>query len=337
MRFDAHARQEAVHACRKSSGRCVTAIFAVLPPSPYSGWVSSQQHPDASTAFNLAAVDAALTGTIFQHRLHHFAVIDSTNTRAITQAQAGAPAGSVYIADEQTAGRGRGGHTWHSEPDRGLYLTVLVRPALRSADVLHLSLAAGIAAAEAIRHVTGTAIDVRWPNDLVTFPTGASERSRKLGGILTEAASTPDGTLRYAAIGIGINLNQTAFPPELAELATSLRLASAAGTAAAPAISRPDLAIALLTHLDRELKLVEAQARGEHMAPALFGRFAAVSTWVRGKRVEVAEDGGYTGVTGGLTREGLLRVIAADGEHIVRHGGVREASRTPSSGHVPQE
>lgn len=293
----------------------------------------------SSTGFSVATVNDALAGTVFHHLVQHFAIIDSTNTRAIADAQGGAPHGTVYIADEQTAGRGRGGHTWHSEPDRGLYLTALVRPALRSSDVLKLSLAAGIASARAVREVTGIAIDVRWPNDLVTLPGGESQPSRKLGGILTESASTPDGTLRYAAIGIGMNLNQATFPPELAEVATSLRrtVSSVSGDMPA-AISRTAMAIALLRSLDHELKLAEAEARGESVSPPLFERFAAVSTWVHGKHVEVAEDGGYTGVTSGLTREGLLRIVAEDGsERVVRHGGVREAARTPSPNSLGQE
>ena len=84
---------------------------------------------DAVTpSFRIERVDEALAGTLFHGKLHHFTTIDSTNTRALADAQGGAEAGQVYIADEQTAGRGRGGHTWHSEPERGLYLTVLVRP-----------------------------------------------------------------------------------------------------------------------------------------------------------------------------------------------------------------
>ncbi len=267
------------------------------------------------STFDTVRVDAALRNTIFHGKLHHFTTIDSTNTRALADAHAGAEAGQVYIADQQTAGRGRGGHAWHSEPDRGLYLTALVRPALHSNEVLKLSLATGIAAYGAIHEITGFSIDLRWPNDLVVPQTAG--RSLKLGGILTESASAPDGHVRYAAIGIGINLNQVEFSEDLRATATSLRLA--AGTP----ISREAIAIALLTHLDRQLGSLTPDIGGGQ--ESVFTRFSRISTWVHGKRVQVAEDGGYTGLTTGLTDAGLLRVLCDDGrERVVRHGGVRE-------------
>jgi BirA family biotin operon repressor/biotin-[acetyl-CoA-carboxylase] ligase len=260
------------------------------------------------STFHVARVDAALLGTVFHGKVHHFATIDSTNSRALVEAQSGVPAGQVYIADQQTAGRGRGGHTWHSEPDRGLYLTVLVRPAMKGNQALKLSLAAGIAVSDAIHAATSHRIDLRWPNDIVIASDDG--RSRKCGGILTEAALAPDGSLRYAAIGIGINLNQAEFPADIAATGTSLRHAWG------HAVSREDLAIALLSALHAQL---------EHLDAALYDRFEQRSTWVRGKRVQVAEDEGYTGTTAGLTSDGLLRVQCDGGEtRTVRHGGVRE-------------
>ncbi|SEB56831.1 biotin--[acetyl-CoA-carboxylase] ligase [Terriglobus roseus] len=260
------------------------------------------------STFDTARLDAALRGTIFHGKLHHFATVDSTNTRALADAQVGAEAGQVYLADEQTAGRGRGGHSWHSEPDRGLYLTVLVRPTIKGNEALKLSLATGIAAADAIHAVTGRSIDLRWPNDLVIAEDHGP--SRKCGGVLTESALTPDGSLRHAAIGIGINLNQAEFPPDLSEAATSLKRAWG------HTVSREDLAITLLLALHTEL---------EYPDTTLYDRFEQRSTWARGKHVRVAEDEGYTGTTAGLTSDGLLRVQCDDGEtRIVRHGGVRE-------------
>ncbi len=262
--------------------------------------------------FDIARINEAIRGTQFHGKLNHFSTIDSTNIRALADAHAGAVAGQVYIADEQTAGRGRGGHTWHSEPDRGLYLTVLVRPSLHSNEVLNLSLATGIAVAQAIREVTAHSIDIRWPNDLVVPQANAP--SLKLGGILTEAASTPDGTIRHAAIGIGINLNQAELPQELRPTATSLRIAFGAP------VSREAIAIALLHHLHAELlRLNPNEING------LYERFESCSSWTRGKRVHVAEAEGYTGTTAGLTADGLLRIHCDDGlERVVRHGGVRE-------------
>jgi BirA family biotin operon repressor/biotin-[acetyl-CoA-carboxylase] ligase len=262
------------------------------------------------STLDLRRVDEAIRGTQFHGRLHHYQIIDSTQTQALADAQAGAPGGQVYIADEQTAGRGRGGHTWQSEPDRGLYITVMVRPAVDSHQALRLSLAAGLAAQHAIAEVTQVRIDLRWPNDLV-MPS-AEGHSRKLGGILTESASSAAGMLRYAAIGIGINLNHAGFPQEIVHTATSLRIATGSR------VVREDLAAALLRALDAELAAITDAAR-------LLQRFTEASSWAHGKRVHVAEDAGYTGTTAGLTPLGLLRVACDDGtERVVRHGGVRE-------------
>jgi len=265
------------------------------------------------SGFDTQAVNDALLGTIFHGRVQHFATIGSTNVQALADAQTGAESGQVYIADKQTAGRGRGGHTWHSEPDRGLYLTMLVRPALRSSDVLKLSMITALAAMEAVAEVTVSRImDIRWPNDLVI----GENPARKVGGILTEAVSRPSGELRHAAIGIGINLNQTEFPAELADIATSLRRELGFN------VSREELAVALLLQMDKELLRLDSNS---NEAEDVFHRVERESTWIRGKRVRVAEQEGYTGKTAGLTAEGLLRIHCDDGtERVVRHGGVRE-------------
>ena len=263
--------------------------------------------------FDVVGVNDALRGTVFHGNVHHFTTIDRTNTRALTDAHAGVEAGQVYIADKQTQGRGRGGHTWHSEPDRGLYLTMLVRPLLQSSDVLKLSLITALAVAEAVEAIAGRrVVDLRWPNDLVI----GQQPARKVGGILTEAASSASGQLRHAAIGVGINLNQVEFLAELADSATSLRNALGAS------VNREQLAIAFLLQMDAELKRLHPDGM---TVEGVFPRFERQSSWVRGKRVRVAEDEGYTGTTAGLTPEGLLRVHCDDGtERVVRHGGVRE-------------
>lgn len=252
-------------------------------------------------------------GTRFSGHLHHFSFVDSTNTMLLAAAASGAPEGTVYLADEQTAGRGRGGHAWHSEPGTpdepaGLYVSVLAKPALHLREALWLSLATGLAAQSAVRATSGLTVDLRWPNDLLLG-------NRKLGGILVETAVEPDAsaTLRYAVIGIGINLNQPSFPPELAGIATSLRLASGR------AQSRQAILTALLRALDYELTQLEAQQ------PDLLERFTAGSSWVRGKRVHVPEQGGYTGITAGLDERGFLLVSSDDGVlRTVLSGGVRE-------------
>ena len=263
--------------------------------------------------FNAAVINAALVGTRFAGKVRHFVTVGSTNAMLLEEAAAGAPEGTVFIADEQTAGRGRGGHSWHSAPGHGLYVSGLAKPGLPLRETLWISLATGLAVQDAIREATGVAVDIRWPNDLLAG-------GKKCGGILVETAVEPErsATLRYAVIGIGVNVNHAAFPDELAALATSLRMESGAVQ------NRSTLLVALLRALDRELLLLE-----EASAPngaALLERFAGASSWVSGKRVTVPEQGGYTGVTAGLDVHGFLRVVDDDSVlRTVLSGGVREA------------
>jgi BirA family biotin operon repressor/biotin-[acetyl-CoA-carboxylase] ligase len=257
---------------------------------------------------NPVALRAALVGTRFPARLHHFPTAESTNTLLLDAAANGAPEGTIYLADAQTQGRGRGGHTWHSSPGEGLYLSVLAKPRLPLREALWISLATGLAVQSAIKTVTNLDIDIRWPNDLLLH-------HNKLGGILVETAVNPgpDATLRYAVIGIGLNINHESFPPELDAIATSLCIATDQPQ------SRNALMIAILRALDLELTQLESHQ------PDLLDRFTAASTWVRGKRVQVPEQGGYTGTTAGLDLNGYLLVDADDHtQRTVLSGGVRE-------------
>ena len=170
----------------------------------------------------------ALQGTIFAQHIHHYFRIGSTNAEAMHAAAAPdhatarksraagtpAPEGSVYVAEEQTAGRGRGGHGWHSARSAGIYCSVVLRPQVAPADVLMLSLAAGLAVLQGVEQVTGLRADLRWPNDLLLG-------GKKFCGILIEMNAEAT-RVRYAVVGMGINVNQETFPPSIA--ATSLRM-----------------------------------------------------------------------------------------------------------------
>jgi BirA family biotin operon repressor/biotin-[acetyl-CoA-carboxylase] ligase len=124
--------------------------------------------------------------------------------------------------------------------------------------------------------------------------------------------------LRYAVVGVGINVNHQSFPAELETLATSLRRESGR------LWPRERILIEFLQTLEKELALLEAELRGAPTGPDLLKRFAAASSWIRGKRVSVDESGGYTGVTDGLDVRGFLRVAGDDGVlHTVLSGGVR--------------
>lgn len=150
--------------------------------------------------------------------IHLFRTVDSTNDEAMALAARGALEGTVVIADAQERGRGRMGRSWTSPPGVGVYLSVILRPAIQPHDAPALSLLGAVAVAEAIEEVAGVAAGVKWPNDLIV-------RGRKVGGILGEVAAETSH-LHYVVLGIGINVNQTeaSFEGELRHTATSLRI-----------------------------------------------------------------------------------------------------------------
>ena len=250
-----------------------------------------------------------LRGTIFDAHLHHYYKIGSTNATAMSAAAEGAPEGSVFLAEEQTAGRGRGAHTWHSATSAGIYCSVVLRPVLPPSEALMLSLAAGLAVHEAIRQMDSRVQpDLKWPNDVLIG-------GKKVCGILTEM-NAEITQVRYLVIGIGINVNHASFPEDLAGLATSLRLASGSEW------SRVELAAALLKSLHREYRqfLDEPDAK-----QSILRRFAERSSWVSGKSVRIDDGGpGFEGTTEGLDERGFLRVQTAQGMRTVLSGTVRE-------------
>jgi BirA family transcriptional regulator, biotin operon repressor / biotin---[acetyl-CoA-carboxylase] ligase len=279
--------------------------------------VQIEGHP--ATGYRLAAVPDLLLGetlvplvrgTVFappdgtksRPHIRHFFKIGSTNQAAMEAAQQGAPEGTVFVAEEQTAGRGRGGHSWHSAPSTGVYMSAILRPRMSPGDALPLTLAVGLAVAQAVEEVAEVRPDLRWPNDLLIA-------KRKFCGILTEMQAEPT-RVRHVVVGIGINVNHDEFPPEIAQVATSLRVATG------QTVSRVALTGAVLRALDREYRKLNDRA-------SILRRFEEASSYARGKQVQVDEDGGYDGVTEGLDERGFLQVRTASGLRTVLSGGVR--------------
>jgi len=263
--------------------------------------------------YDLAALEAALAGTVFAGKLHFSAVTDSTNADALAAARSGQPHGSVYFADEQRAGRGRGDHAWQSAAGDGLYVSVLLRPPIPALRLPLLPLAAGLAVAEAIRNAAGLTIDLRWPNDLLI---GA----RKAGGILVES-KIENGAAAFAVVGIGVNVHQSVFAADLATPASSLDLE------AKRRVSRQDLLVSLLKSLEREALGLAGPAAGISIPE----RVAQASTWIRGRRVEVHGPQACTGVTAGLDENGFLLVRTDDGLVTVQTGGIRREQGASAS------
>ncbi len=271
-------------------------------------------HP--ATGYRLRAVPDLLLpemigplvkGTIFAKQLHHFYKVGSTNSEAMNAAAEGAPEGSVFLAEEQLAGRGRGAHSWHSAQSEGIYCSVILRPPMPPSDALLLSLAAGLAFGGAVSDVAQVPVDLKWPNDLLCG-------GKKFCGILTEMNAEAT-RVRYVVVGVGINVNQVKFPAELRPIATSLRMET--GTE----WSRVELCAALLKSLDREYRALlndGAAARG-----SVLKRFEENSSSARGCKVQVEENAGIEGVTEGLDVRGFLQVRTPNGLRTVLSGTVR--------------
>ena len=234
-------------------------------------------------------IDLARLRMAFPDRqILHFESLDSTQ-----RAAAGCEPGTIVLADEQLAGQGRHGHTWHSEPGTGIYCSLVLPP------TPVLTLALGIATVEAIAQATGIQCDLRWPNDLMLD-------NRKAAGILVQLV---DGA---AIAGIGINVNQTEFPADLVQLATSLR------RHAGREFAREDILFALFPAID---SLVAEDTE------TILRLFTHASSYVAGRRVTVDQPGGaITGTTAGLDPAGFLRVRRDDGtDTLILAGGVRAA------------
>jgi BirA family biotin operon repressor/biotin-[acetyl-CoA-carboxylase] ligase len=204
--------------------------------------------------------------------------------------------GAVIIADAQTHGVGRYSRPWHSAPGAGLYCTVV----LRTKPLPVLTMAIGLAVQEAIGRYTGLRCDIRWPNDLLAG-------DRKCCGILTQ------GHEDRVLAGIGINVNHESFPPELAGIATSLRLATGRPW------GREELLIEVLRSLETFVRLP---------MDAVLAAFTQQSSYVRGRRVAVELNGAEVrGTTAGLDPHGYLLLDDDQGRrNTILAGGVRPCS-----------
>ncbi len=165
-----------------------------------------------------SAVEAARHRLAGFDRIEYVPEAPSTNDLALVRAVDGAPAGTVIIADSQTAGRGRLGRTWYSPPEAGLYLSVVLRSPSWERSLALVTMAAGIAVAQGLRAATGLVPELKWPNDVVV-----GRPWRKLAGILSESVSSAS-EVEAVVVGIGINIRAGAFPPALADRATALEI-----------------------------------------------------------------------------------------------------------------
>jgi BirA family transcriptional regulator, biotin operon repressor / biotin---[acetyl-CoA-carboxylase] ligase len=255
--------------------------------------------------FDLGAVRTQFPG----RRIEWHAVIASTMIEASQLAAAGAPSGTVVGAEEQTAGRGRQGRTWHSELGSGLYFSVILRHQFTPATLPVVTLALGLAVSDAILQAADLVCDLRWPNDVLI-------QCSKCAGILTQL----EGSAIIA--GIGINVNHSQFPVELGGIATSLRLVSGR------VHSREGLLLELLPSIHRYCALLETDGR-----EPILEMFSRASSYVNDRRVQVDQADAtllgttLVGTTAGLNDCGFLILRGDDGgNHLIVAGGVRPCS-----------
>ena len=227
----------------------------------------------------------------------------STNDVMEKLARDGVREGVVVFAESQTRGRGRLGRKWLSPTHKGLWFSVLLRPDLRPQESTQLTVASAAALRRAIKSVTGLSADIKWPNDLLLG-------GKKVVGILTEMSAEVD-RVRHVILGIGVDVNQTEFPPELRAIATSLK------AEAGEEICRAELAVEILRELDFDYARIgagpfAAVADEWEAGCATIGRNVSVqmgSRLIRG-RAEALDDDGALLVR---TEHGHLeRVIGGD-------------------------
>ncbi|HKG98845.1 MAG TPA: biotin--[acetyl-CoA-carboxylase] ligase [Pyrinomonadaceae bacterium] len=243
--------------------------------------------------------------TLLKPKILRFESLPSTNTEVARMASEGAGEGLAIVTEEQTAGRGRLQRAWSSPRGAGLYFSILLRPTIPQEHWPLITFMAALAAGDALQDGGGVHTDIKWPNDLLSG-------ERKICGILAEAIETPAG--RAVVVGIGINLTQNAFPPELASVATSVSEASGR-----PA-ERETILAALLRALTRWYSLLHELGGREKIVAAWSNR----SSYATGRLVQVSNgDEVWQGTTSGVERDGALRLNTANGEiKLVRAGDV---------------
>jgi BirA family transcriptional regulator, biotin operon repressor / biotin---[acetyl-CoA-carboxylase] ligase len=263
--------------------------------------------------FRDAVASRAVRLSGFAARVDWYDAVASTNDVADSAAVAGAPHGTVVAAEFQELGRGRMGRTWFSPPGAGLYVSVVLRPAGIGRDAWRgsvsaassITLTAGVAIADALRAATGLETAIKWPNDLVVG-------QRKVCGILAEGAAGSAG-LQHVVLGYGINVLPAAYPPDIADRATSIEaeLGRPVDRAAVFAES-----LASLAERFRELWAGGFQA--------ILDRWRVLSPSCTGQRVEVASGDGWTeAVTAGLDGDGALLMAVGGVARRVIAGEVR--------------
>lgn len=257
---------------------------------------------DTSPAFDteLFSQERRKRGLLLGERLTAVARTGSTNDDASKAAELGAEEGSVFVADEQTRGRGRRGHAWVSPPGQNLIFSVLLRPSISVERASALSLVAGLAVRAAAARRVHQSVAIKWPNDVLVG-------NKKLAGTLVESRMR-GADIEAVVIGIGVNVHMVDPPEEIASVATSLALLGD------PAPSRETFLAEVLAELESRLKIFGADGLGG-LLDELRRHDALLDA-----RVQV---GDVHGTAVGIDEQGNLLIRADDGKlHHVSSGTV---------------
>ena len=247
---------------------------------------------DISAGYDLAALQAALHTRVLGRSVHYMDTTASTNSTAMTLAEAGSSDGSIVVAETQAAGRGRRGRAWHSPRGRHLYCSIIVRIAdEQSAWLSWIPLVSALATAEAIFETTRVSVLLKWPNDMLVS-------ERKIGGILCEKVGGREHSVVVIGIGLNINCDQTDFPVDLGSLATSMKMESGR------TVDRTAVLAALLNRLEVRLDRLRSEGVSESLA-AYVARSATIGAQVR---VMLGDAEYVEGLAESIGPDGCLRV-----------------------------
>ncbi|NQX64853.1 biotin--[acetyl-CoA-carboxylase] ligase [Paenibacillus alba] len=247
---------------------------------------------------------SGLKTKVLGQKVHVYGAVDSTQTIAHALVASGAPEGTIVLAEEQTAGRGRMGRAWHSPPGKGIWMSMVLTPRVPVYFMPQLTLLSAVALCRSIQKVCQVEIGIKWPNDLLI-------KGKKVSGILLES-SGEDERLKYviAGIGISVNLKTEDYPEELRNIATSLAIESG------QEISREHLVQAFL----QEFEDLYALYMDKGFAPIRL-LWEALSVTLKRPIRTYSPSGPIEGIADSLDDSGALTVITANGEKIKIYSG----------------
>lgn len=241
------------------------------------------------TRLDEAALLSKLASGTFGNRLRILEKTESTQNEAAAWAKEGVPEGAVVLAEEQTGGRGRQRHVWHSPAGKGVWMSIVLRPRIPLPYTPHLTLLGAVAMFRAMTKLTSAPLGIKWPNDILAD-------GKKVAGILLESAAEDERLLYViAGIGISVNLDEADFPQELQKRATSLKAVTG------QEVDRASLVAACLQELEQLYRLYEE----EGFAP--IGTLWEAQSITLGRQVTIqTPQGPLQGIAEGLDESGAL-------------------------------